>query len=74
VQGDRFLSFRPADTQPDTDPPLNAPHRPDPLALTEHDPARSDNPAQGYGAFGQRAEDVARYGDRQHLTGLHHEL
>ncbi|MFD7416765.1 EndoU domain-containing protein [Kitasatospora purpeofusca] len=74
VRGDRFLSFRPADSQPDTDPPRNAPHRPDPPALTEHDPARSQNPAQGFGAFGQRAEDLARYGDRQHLTGLHHEL
>ncbi|WP_380283768.1 EndoU domain-containing protein [Kitasatospora purpeofusca] len=63
VRGDRFLSFRPADDQPDVDPPLNAPHRPTP-----------DDPDRGTGAFGQRAEDVVRYGDRQHLTGLHHEL
>ncbi|MGW2546341.1 EndoU domain-containing protein, partial [Kitasatospora sp. NPDC001574] len=31
-------------------------------------------PARAFGAFGQRAEDVVRYGDRQNLTGLHHEL
>ncbi|MEE1829290.1 hypothetical protein PUR61_45070, partial [Streptomyces sp. BE20] len=63
VRGEQFLSFRPADVQPDVDPPLNAPHRPAP-----------DDPARAFGAFGQRAEDVVRYGDRQNLTGLHHEL
>ncbi|MET8700470.1 EndoU domain-containing protein [Kitasatospora sp. NPDC004723] len=63
VHGDRFLSFRPADRQPDVDPPLSAPHRPAP-----------DDPGRGSGSFGQRAEDIVRYGDRQNLTGLHHEL
>ncbi|MER5356525.1 EndoU domain-containing protein, partial [Kitasatospora sp. NPDC002551] len=63
VHGDRFPAFRPADDQPDTDPPLNAPHRPSP-----------DDPARAFGTFGRRAEDVVRYGDRQNLTGLHHEF
>ncbi|WP_344337275.1 EndoU domain-containing protein, partial [Kitasatospora putterlickiae] len=63
IRAGEFLSFRPSDRQPDVDPPLNAPHRPAP-----------DDPERGFGTFGQRAEDIARYGDRQHLTGLHHEL
>ncbi|MFE2105949.1 EndoU domain-containing protein [Kitasatospora sp. NPDC059463] len=63
IRAGEFLSFRPSDRQPDIDPPRHAPHRPTP-----------DDPARGYGTFGQRAEDIARYGDRRHLTGLHHEL
>ncbi|MER5356329.1 EndoU domain-containing protein [Kitasatospora sp. NPDC002551] len=70
VHGDRFPAFRPADDQPDTDPPLNAPHRPDPTTLTDDPQARR----RAFGTFGQRAEDVVHYGDRQNLTGLHHRL
>ncbi|MFF8773996.1 EndoU domain-containing protein [Kitasatospora sp. NPDC015120] len=60
IRAGEFLSFRPSDRQPDVDPPRYAPHRPGLDGV--------------FGAFGQRAEDVARYGDRGHLTGLHHEL
>ncbi|MFJ4091168.1 EndoU domain-containing protein [Kitasatospora sp. NPDC089913] len=37
-------------------------------------PPPRNAPRRPVPVFGQLAEDVARYGDRQHLTGLHHEV
>ncbi|MFB7473496.1 EndoU domain-containing protein [Kitasatospora sp. NPDC056184] len=74
LHGSTFLSFRPSDAQPTQLPPTNAPQRP--AQPFRPNPLPVDHPGQGqgFGAFGQRAEDVARYGDRQNLTGVHHEL
>ncbi|MFH9044960.1 EndoU domain-containing protein [Streptomyces sp. NPDC017966] len=54
-----FTGFRPADDQPDQEPPAYAP-RPAPPKLT------------GRAGFGQRVEDVTRYGDRRTRTGAYH--
>ncbi|MFC5666685.1 EndoU domain-containing protein [Kitasatospora misakiensis] len=99
IRGDRFHSFRPADTQPvphatpgttpdsPAAPPAAGPTRPrsaarpwDGLSLLPPLPplgpelAYAPSRPEGILRYGQRAQDVARYGDRQSLSGLHHEF
>ncbi|KJY26247.1 EndoU domain-containing protein, partial [Streptomyces sp. NRRL S-495] len=86
IRAGEFLDFRPSDTQPDQDgqPPQPTRHRPtartwDGLSDLSPQQPHPDIPATapsrpaGLQRYGQRAQDIARYGDRQSMTGLHHE-
>ncbi|WP_234360063.1 EndoU domain-containing protein [Streptomyces sp. DSM 15324] len=59
VVGGAFTGFRPSDDQPGTPAPAYAP--PVPLGTPQNGPL-----------FGQRVEDLVRYGDRRTLGGAHH--
>ncbi|MGW2892547.1 EndoU domain-containing protein [Streptomyces griseoruber] len=59
IVGGVFTGFRPGDDQPDTSAPAYAP--PVPLGVPGNGPV-----------FGQRVEDLARYGDRRTLSGAYH--
>ncbi|WP_344334156.1 hypothetical protein [Kitasatospora putterlickiae] len=89
VHGGTFLSFRPADTQPEphesaAPPPPTRPRRSTAAwdGLSDLGPLPPRDPALDYAPsrpesvlrYGQRAQDVSRYGDRQFFTGLHQEF
>ncbi|MET9888305.1 EndoU domain-containing protein, partial [Streptomyces sp. NPDC006430] len=57
-----FTGFRPSDDQPDQPAPAYVPA---PVSAPKAGPGSSPG-------FGQRVEDVARYGDRRTRTGAHH--